>query len=196
MGFIQEQLDRIVDQWSVIQKHWPLFVSVAILVVVATWFFDSHRISEYQAHIAFLDDRLNAAQQSQASSPPSQWRRLSDEQRNTLLNLLSKPENKFPTMVVYATAESESRQYAAQFSDILRASGSQVLQREVPLSVSADVGLMIGVGDINNPTPEARRLAELLKNANIESHYTLWIRPGGADVAPVNFDLYIGPKPW
>src|SRR5580658_704075 len=114
MGFIQEQLDRIVDQWSVIQKHWPLFVSVAILVVVATWFFDSHRISEYQAHIAFLDDRLNAAQQSQASSPPSQWRRLSDEQRNTLLNLLSKPENKFPTMVVYATAESESRQYAAQ----------------------------------------------------------------------------------
>jgi hypothetical protein len=195
MGGVQEHFDHVLRQLPVIKQHWGLFVSVAILASGGTWFFDSHRISEYQAHVSFLEDRLGAVQQNQAATRPSQWRRLSDEQRNVLLDSLTKQENKFPTMVVYATAESESRQYAAQFSDLLRASGFQVFQREVPLDAPTDVGLMIGVGDINNPIPEAKKFAGILKDANIDSHYTLWTRIPGADNAPVNFDLYIGPKP-
>jgi hypothetical protein len=143
--------------------------------------------------------RVTTAQQTQAAFsavPPSQWRRLSDEQRSSLLGLLSKPENKFPTLVVYTMAESEARQYAAQFVDVFRSSGSLVLAREVPLSSVTDVGVMIGVLDINKPTTEAIRFKELLKGASIESHFTWWARLGMADNAPVDFDLYVGPKPW
>jgi hypothetical protein len=112
------------------------------------------------------------------------------------VGLLSKPDNKFPTLVVYAMAESEARQYAAQFVDVFRSSGTLVVTREVPLSSVGDVGVMIGVADINKPTSEAIRFSQLLKGASIESHFTWWARLGMADNAPVDFDLYIGPKPW
>jgi len=151
--------------------------------------------SEQQAHIGLLDNQLATLQQG-ASIPPSQWRRLDDTQRSKLLVLLSKPENKLSTVVIYAISESEPRQFASQFADAFRAVGAQVIQREVPLNTAVDVGLMVGVEDINNPMPEAKRFAELLKNADINTHYTLWMRMGNADNAPVNFDLFVGPKPW
>jgi hypothetical protein len=203
MAGLQEQFDHLREQFPVIKEHWRLFGTVALLAVIGTWFvanyFYSQRMSDYEAHISLLQDRLNTAQQNQAalsSTPPSQWRRLSDVQRNTLLGLFSKPENKFPVMVIYAMAESESRQYAAQFVDMLRSTGSQVFQREVSLTEAPDVGLMIGIADISKPTPEAKKFAELLKDAGIETHYTLWVRLNSADNAPVNFDLFVGPKPW
>jgi hypothetical protein len=152
--------------------------------------------SEQQTDIGLLNDRISTLQQSGSSIPPSQWRRLTDAQRNKLLDLLSRPENKFQTVVIYAIAESEPRQFASQFVDILNSAGTHVIKREVPLNTEVDVGLMIGVGDINNPPPEAKRITELLQLADIDTHYTWWVRQVAIDNAPVNFDLYVGPKPW
>lgn len=200
----QQRIEHLKNDFVIIAEHWLSFVVVAFIVGGVTWvvvnYFHSQRFADYDTHVSLLQDQLKTAQLSQSalsSVPPSQWRRLTDEQRNKLMDLLSKPENRPPTLVVYAMAELEiPRQYAAQFVDILRSSGAQVFPREVPLSAVGDVGLMIGVGDINNPTAEAKRFAQLLKDANIGTHYTLWIRMNNADNALVNFDLYVGPKPW
>jgi hypothetical protein len=55
---------------------------------------------------------------------------------------------------------------------------------------------MVGVGNVSNPSPEAKRYADLLQQANIPTHFTWWQRDGNSDRAPVDFDLYVGPKPW
>jgi hypothetical protein len=71
-----------------------------------------------------------------------------------------------------------------------------VFPREVPLNIMADVGLMVGVGNVDNPSSEAKRFADLLHQAGISTHFTPWQRDGNADRVPVDFDLYVGPKPW
>jgi hypothetical protein len=200
---VQRHLDRIGAKYPVIREHWKAFASTAIVCAAASWgaanYFYSGRLADSAAHISLLQDQVSNAQHAQAalsSIPPSQWRRLTDDQRAKLLNLLSKPENKFANLVIYAMADSEPRQYGAQFVDIFRSSGTLVFPREVPLNIMADIGLMVGVGDVGSPTAEAKRFADLLQQAGISTHYTAWQRDGNSDKVPVDFDLYVGPKPW
>jgi hypothetical protein len=194
------------ERLHVIRTHWQVVAAVAMLSIIGTFIttrlIDSQQIanqqtqiSNQQTHIGFLQDRINVLQQNQAAaaaSPPSQWRRLSDRERTSLLSALklSKPT----VLVIYAMADSESRQYAAQFVDVARTAGVDVRPREVPLSSPADVGLMIGLTTYPNPSEEAKRLKDALTSAGLSVHYTLWGKM--PDDTSVDFDLFVGPKPW
>ena len=89
-------------------------------------------------------------------------------------------------LVVYAMADSEPRQYAAQFVDVFRAAGIQTISREEPISVAVDVGLMIGVVEFNKPSDDAKRFMELLSSLGLEAHYTWWGKQGMPDQSTVD----------
>jgi hypothetical protein len=157
-------LAHVLESLHVVREHWPTFVAVATLAIFATWFVSSliyaQQIEVLKGHNGFLQDRLSTLQQNQAasaSSPPSQWRRLSDRERGLLFSGLKQSEHKFPVLVVYTMSDSEPRQYAAQFLDVFRAVGGiDVRAREVPLALTMpDVGLMIGITSFPNPSDEA-----------------------------------------
>jgi hypothetical protein len=52
--------------------------------------------------------------------------------------------------------------------------GIDVVQREIPSSSVAEVGLFVGLRDPSNPPDGAKTFLEMLHNANIEAHYTSW----------------------
>src|SRR5580700_10164011 len=90
------------ERLHVIRTHWQVVAAVAMLSIIGTFIttrlIDSQQIanqqtqiSNQQTHIGFLQDRINVLQQNQAAaaaSPPSQWRRLSDRERTSLLSAL------------------------------------------------------------------------------------------------------------
>jgi hypothetical protein len=56
---------------------------------------------------------------------------------------------------------------------------------------------MVGVININNPSADAKRLTDVLQQAHLSSHFTWWAKQQPSiDDAPVDYDLFIGPKPW
>ena len=110
-------LGRALESLRVVRRHWSTFVVVAGLCIFATWLVTWLCLSQQAALLksqnALLQDRINAF----ASTPPSQWRHLGDRARGLLLAGLEHPDNHFKVLIVYATADSESRKYSAQFVD-------------------------------------------------------------------------------
>ena len=201
---LENHLAHVWRRLHVVREHWPTIGAVAALSIITTWFVSNlvyvQQIDVLKNHNSFLQDRLNVFQQNQAAAaatPPSQWRRLSDRERGLLFSALKQPEQRPRVIVIYAMADSEPRQYAAQFVDVFRTFDIDVRAREVPLSmVMADVGLMVGVTNFSNPSDEARKFMDILRSAGLQVHYTLWTKVTGLDDSPVDFDLFIGPKPW
>jgi hypothetical protein len=205
---LQAFLDHVLQRVHVIRDQWRTFAALssltALLAIVATHYFDSTQIANLQtqvgnqqSHIGFLQDRLSAFQQSQAaaaSTPPSQWRRLSDRERDILLSVLKQSVKELPLLVIYAISDTEPRQYAAQFVDVARVAGIDVRPREASFNVMIDVGVMIGITNFPNPSEGAKKLKEILDSSGISSRYTLWSKQ--PDDTTVDFDLFIGPKPW
>jgi hypothetical protein len=182
-------------QWlGVMRQHWVTFAAVAGLCVFATglvtWFCLSQQVALLKSQNALLHDRINAF----ASTPPSQWRRLSDRARGLLLAGLEHPDNNFKVLVVYATADSESRQYAAQFVDAARLVGIDARPREAALTPSSDTGLVVGTTTAT-PSEQAEKLKDILSSAGLDVRYSSWAKLPGDDV-PVDFALFVGPKPW
>jgi hypothetical protein len=178
----------------VMRRHWVTFGVVAGLCVfatwVVTWFCLSRQVDLLKSQNALLGDRINAF----ASTPPSQWRRLTDRARGLLLAGLEHPDNNFKVLVVYATADSESRQYAAQFVDAARLVGIDVRPREAALTISSDTGLVVGTVTAT-PSEQAEKLKDILSSAGLDVRYASWVKLRGDDV-PVDFALFVGPKPW
>jgi hypothetical protein len=201
---LSDPVAHVLEYMHVLKQHWPTFAAVAGICIVGTWFvsgfFSSQQIEILKNHNVFLQDRLTVLQQNQAasaSSPPSLWRRLGDRERGLLLAALKQPHQQPGVLIIYAMADSEPRQYAAQFLDVFRSSGVDVRAREVSLSMgTADVGIMVGLGNFPTPSDEAKKFKDLLTSAGLEVHYTAWTKMPGIDDAPVDFDLFIGPKPW
>jgi hypothetical protein len=183
-----------LESLCVMRRHWVTFLVVAGLCIFATWSVTWLSLSRQAALLrsqnALLQDRMNAF----ASTPPSQWRHLSDRARGLVLAGLEHPDNNFKALIVYATADSESRQYAAQFVDAARLVGIDVRPREAALTVSSDTGLVVGTTTAT-PSEQAERLKEILSSAGLDVRYSSWARPPGDDV-PVDFALFVGPKPW
>jgi hypothetical protein len=187
-------LGRALESLRVVRRHWSTFVVVAGLCIFATWLVTWLCLSQQAALLkgqnALLQDRINAF----ASTPPSQWRHLGDRARGLLLAGLEHPDNHFKVLIVYATADSESRQYAAQFVDAARLVGIDVRPREAALTISSDTGLVVGTTTAT-PSEQAERLKEILSSAGLDVRYSSWAKPPGDD-APVDFALFVGPKPW
>jgi hypothetical protein len=182
------------ESLRVMRAHWASFVLVAGLCIFATWLVTwlilSQQLATLRSENAVLQDRANAL----ASTPPSQWRRLSDRARDLILAGLEHPDNNFKLLVIYATAESEARQYAAQFVDAARLVGIEVRPRESALAASSDTGLAIGISGAN-PSEQAERLKDILSSAGLDVRYSSWAKRTGDD-APVDFALFVGPRQW
>jgi hypothetical protein len=176
-----------------LREHWPSFLIASAVSIFAswlvTWLLLSQQIASLQQQNGLLQGRIDAL----ASTPPSEWRRLSDRTRGLLLAGLEHPDNEFKLLVVYAAPDSESRQYAAQFVDAARLVGIEVRPREAALP-AADTGLVVAT-QTATPSEPAERLKEILSSAGLEVRYARWARPA-VDDAPVDFALFVGPKPW
>jgi hypothetical protein len=179
---------------GVMRRHWAMFAAVAGLCVLgtslATWLCLSQQIELLKGRNALLQERIDAF----ASTPPSQWRRLSDRARGLLLAGLEHPDNNFKVLVVYATADSESRQYAAQFVDAARLVGIDVRSREVAPTISSETGLVVGTASAT-ASEQAEKLKDILSSAGLDVRASSWAKLPGDDV-PVDFALFVGPKPW
>ena len=178
----------------VIRRNWITFATVAGVCILATalvfWLSWSQSIDALKSRNALLQARIDAF----ASTPPSQWRRLNDRARGLILAGLEQPDNDFKMLVIYAAADSESRQYAAQFVDAARLVGVDTRPREFAPAVSPDTGLAVGTATAT-PSEQAEKLKDILSSAGLDVRYSPWAKLPGDDV-PVDFALFIGPKPW
>ena len=179
---------------ALIGRNWVTFAVVAGICILATAavtrFLMSKRIDVLKNRNAVLQARVNAF----AATPPSQWRRLNDRARGLILAGLEQPDNEFKLLVVYAVADSESRQYAAQFVDAARLVGVETRPRELAPAIAPDVGLAVGTAGAT-PSEQAEKLKDILSSAGLDVRFVPWSKPAGDDV-PVDFALFVGPKPW
>ncbi len=182
------------ESLRVMRRHWPLFAAVAALGILAaslsSWQLSSRHIKRLQNRNAALQERINAL----ASTAPSEWRRLSDRARGLLLSGLQHPDNNFSLLVIYASSDSESRQYAAQFVDAARLVGIETRLREAPLTAASEIGLVVATATAT-PSEQAEKLKDILASAGLDVRVSPWEKPA-RDEAPVDFALFVGPKPW
>jgi hypothetical protein len=186
---------RALGYLCVVRQHWGLFAAAAALGVLAGWLASwgvlSRHLDRLQGENAVLVQRIDAL----ASTPPSQWRRLTDRARGLLLAGLQHPDNKFTVLVIYATADSESRQYAAQFADAARLVGIDARTREAALTASSDTGLVVASATAA-PSEQAEKLKDILSSAGLDVRTASWAKSPGDALLPVDFALFVGPKPW
>jgi hypothetical protein len=193
---------HVLAELNFIRQYWVTFGCVAVICAGATWYLASsyytalyaQQIDTGKSNNAYLRDRLRGMTES---TPPSQWRRLSDSARGQILASMRTLSPMPKTLVLYAVAETEPRQYASQFADAFRSIGIKVEPREVSSTMFAppEIGLMVGISTFPNPTPEATAFKEVLVRAGLDVHHVAWT---GAEIDNEKFayDLYIGSKPW
>jgi hypothetical protein len=194
-------LRHLLAELNLIKRYWVTFACVAAVCIAATWYVASsyyssmyaQQIDTVKSNNAYLQDRLRGMTES---TPPSQWRRLSDSSRSKILaSIRSMP---IKTIYIYAVAETEPRQYASQFADAFRSIGIQVETRETGASIfssAGEIGLMVGITTFPNPSPDAVKFKEMLVNAGLDVHYVQWTGEETKDVK-YDYDLYVGSKPW
>ena len=178
----------------VLRAHWALFAAVAAVCMLGTglavWSCMHREIAALKTQNTVLAQRIEAL----ASTPPAQWRRLSDRARGLLLAGLEHPDNDFKLLVIYAAPDSESRQYAAQFVDAARLVGIETRAREMAPAVAPETGLAVATTGAA-PSGQAEKLKDILSSAGLDVRYVAWRKRSGDDV-PVDFALFVGPKPW
>ena len=193
-GPLPDFVAQVRRSLELIRRNLVTFGVVAGICILATAtatrFSMSKRIDVLKNRNAVLQARINAF----ATTPPSQWRRLSDRTRGLILAGLEQPDNQFNILVVYAVADSESRQYAAQFIDAARLVGVETRPREFASAISPDVGLAVGTASAT-PSEQAEKLKDILSSAGLDVRFVPWTKPAGDD-APVDFALFVGSKPW
>jgi len=185
----------------VLKEHWGLFLVVALVCVVASALFvrqlDGSQIEALKTNNALLKDRNDVLEKNIAALgaiPPSQYRRLSDRQRDGLIAALKNGQPRLSSIVVYSTAETEARQFAGQFVDVFRSLGIVVRPKEVgSWNASYDVGLMIGIST-ETPSSEASAFKTTLSSLGFETTHVTWMKDD--DKLPNDFNLFVGPKPW
>jgi hypothetical protein len=185
---------RAADALRVLRAHWAMFAALAGVCILATalavWFAMHRQIAALENENTMLAERIEAL----ASTPPAQWRRLGDRARGLLLAGLEHPDNDFKLLVIYAAPDSESRQYAAQFVDAARLVGIETRAREMAPAAAPETGLAVASAGAA-PSGQAEKLKDVISSAGLDIRHVRWSKPPGDDV-PVDFALFVGPKPW
>jgi hypothetical protein len=178
----------------VVRTHWPMFAVLAVVCILGTalavWLAMHREIAALENENTVLAARIEAL----ASTPPAQWRRLSDRARGLLLAGLEHPDNDFKLLVIYAAPDSESRQYAAQFVDAARLVGIETRTREMAPATAPETGLAVATAGAA-PSGQAEKLKDIISSAGLDIRHVRWSKPPGDDV-PADFALFVGPKPW
>jgi hypothetical protein len=207
-------LDYIATEGRVIVGAPVAFFTCVLLVAIGLWFALSWRfgaqidardsiITARDSVIAARDatikfqDALIAEYKNRIQIPTEagEDRKLTPEQKRILARQLREKLDKFPKIVIYATSEREPRQYAKQFAEIMQGLGIEVIQREV--SSVSEVGLFVGLKNVKDPPEDAQEFLKILRNANLEVHYTPWNVYGDSpDVTDAQFDLYVARPFW
>jgi hypothetical protein len=189
------------ENLAVIKRNWILFTATIIVCGVAVGYvvrqLDSRQIDILTSDNNLLKDHNNTLLQTATAVLPSQWRRLTDSERAQLLAALKRMPQ-LQTIFIYAIAETEPRQYASQFADAFRGIGIKVQPREVSGFMNVpDVGLMVGITTFPTPSPEAQKFKNALADAGLDVHFTQWVsQPETVGNTQIDYDLYVGPKPW
>jgi hypothetical protein len=185
---------RATSPLRVLRAHWAMFAALAGVCILGTalavWLVMHRAIATLENENDVLAARIEAL----ASTPPAQWRRLSDRARGLLLAGLEHPDNDFKMLVIYAAPDSESRQYAAQFVDAARLVGIETRAREMAPAAAPETGLAVASAGAA-PSGQAEKLKDVISSAGLDIRHVRWSKPPGDDV-PVDFALFVGPKPW
>jgi hypothetical protein len=185
---------RAAHPLRVLRAHWTMFAALAGVCILGTglavWFAMHREIAALENENDVLAARIEAL----ASTPPAQWRRLSDRARGLLLAGFEHPDNDFKLLVIYAAPDSESRQYAAQFVDAARLVGIETRARELAPAAAPETGLAVASAGVA-PSGQAEKLKDVISSAGLDVRHVRWSKPPGDDV-PVDFALFVGPKPW
>jgi hypothetical protein len=195
---LKESVAHVLEKRRVIQAHAGLFVSFGVacclITAIAVRLYLAQQIDILTTSNTQLRDYNNTLVHNAAIVPPSQWRRMTDDERATLISELRSWSAKPKAIAVYAVADSESRQFAAQFVDVFRSLNVEPRSMEVALGFgSVDVGLMVGVQNPAAPSAQAREFFDILGRAGMKPRFTTWAKLGDE---PNDFDIFVGPKPW
>jgi hypothetical protein len=195
---LKESVAHVLENRHVIKAHHGLFVSFGVacclITAIAVRMYFAQQIDILTTSNTQLRDHNNTLMHNAAIVPPSQWRRMTDDERATLISELRSWAARPKAIAVYAVADSESRQFAAQFVDVFRSLSIEPRSIEVALGFGlVDVGLMVGVQNPATPSPQAREFFDILNRAGLKVRFTTWAKLGDE---PNDFDIFIGPKPW
>jgi len=134
-----------------------------------------------------------ASKTDDADKPQETDRRLDRQQRINLTQLLVAHHGDFPVICIFSMQTDEARRYAGEFREIFESIGIKVVSREFVPMGETDVGLMIGVPNMQKPSNPAKELFDIFNKASLPVHFT---SGGTTDLPNLDYDLFIGPKPW
>ena len=103
-----------------------------------------------------------------------------------------KNESHFPTLRLFNTPDSNSTDYAIEFERAFRNAGFHDIRPELTAARSGERGVMVGLADVDNPSPQAKEFVRILEGkCHIVLHFTKFENAPTKDA----FDLFIAPPP-
>lgn len=172
--------------------------SATVIVAIALWyvfgFIYSVQIGNLTTIIQVQGAELSAYRQNTNSPTGTKdYRHLDQWQVACLRTAIRDHKDLFPKMIIYAVARDEEKQYAKQFKDVFESVSILVVPRPVEPNAAEDVGVLVGVQNVNAPSDEAKQFSELLTKCKIDNRFTNW---NSVNNLGMTFDLFIESRPW
>src|SRR5258708_34581800 len=125
---IATPLRHLLAELKLLKQYWVTFVCVAAVCIAATWYvassyYSSHysqQIDTIKSNNTYLQDRLRGMTES---TPPSQWRRLSDSARAQMLASVKAMPSPPQVLIINAIAEPKPREKASELRKACRGIG-------------------------------------------------------------------------
>jgi hypothetical protein len=154
-------------------------------------------ISSRDATIKF-EEGLIAEYKNRVQLPEAgEDRKLTPEQKRILSHEFRVSADKLlKPFVIFAVSEREPKQYAKEFSEIATLEDIPVVTREIPTTLVGEVGLFVLVGNVTEPSDEAKSFMEILTNAHLNAHYMSRTVPALPEEEGSKFALFVAKSPW
>jgi hypothetical protein len=157
-------------------------------------------VSTLRERLAFSQDKLQIALANPTNAgsllTKNAGRALSDEDKKCLVKNFKDGHSDFPGIIVSVFPNDEARKYGAQFAELFIRMAIRSGVLDATPTAYGDVGVMVGLKDIGNPSDLAKKFIAYLQECKLINHEPIQFspRPGLLpEVAALDFDLYIGP---
>jgi hypothetical protein len=205
-----------VDAWGLLKElreGWPAVraakwvVFVALVTGTATGFgiatlWWTGTVSTLRERLSFSQDKLQVAL-ANPSNPggalltKDAGRHLSDDERKCIVQNFKDANSSFKAIIVSTFSDAESQKYASEFLDLFLRMGYQSGLMQGNPTAYGDVGVMVGLKDIDNPSDTAKKFIGLIEKCGLINHKPIQFKPPLnllAQFADLDFDLFVGPK--
>lgn len=147
-------------------------------------------IEQLRAELDRANDKIENINKKVNEHP--RQRRLERDVMERISAELSKVKADIPVVYVYASSGDEPIRYAKDFVEAINSSGILSFGIMPAIGDVEDVGVMVGLKNMNNPSVSANAFIGAIKNAGIPVNIIKWsIR----SETVTDFDLFIGPRP-